>query len=122
MTRGDRIALVMQNIPQFVIALIASWKAGAIAVSINPMNREHELALLFADCAPKASIAHETAHHEVIARVLDSMPEAIVIATSEPDCQTRHEPRLLSGISRYRSDGMPDFADSASRRCSRSPG
>ncbi len=110
-TRGDRVALVMQNIPQFVIALLGSWKAGAIAVSINPMNRERELALLFADCAPKAVIAHENAYREVIARVLATTPVAIVITTSELDYQTRHEPRLLAGISRYRADGVPDFAE-----------
>src|SRR3954454_9747012 len=37
--RGDRVALYLQNVPQFVIAMVAGWKAGAILVSINPMNK-----------------------------------------------------------------------------------
>lgn len=108
---GDRVALVLQNIPQYEIALIAIWKLGAIAVSINPMNRERELALLFADCTPKAVIAHETAYRDTLARVLEALPATIVITTSELDYQTRHEPRLLAGIGRYRTDGVPDFAE-----------
>lgn len=108
---GDRVALVLQNIPQYEIALIAIWKLGAIAVSINPMNRERELALLFADCTPKAVIAHETAYRDTLARVLEALPATIVITTSELDYQTRHEPRVLAGIGRYRADGVPDFAE-----------
>ena len=36
---GDRVALYLQNVPQFVIAMLAIWKVGAIAVSCNPMLR-----------------------------------------------------------------------------------
>jgi long-chain acyl-CoA synthetase len=28
---GDRVALYLQNVPQFVIAMLATWKAGGIA-------------------------------------------------------------------------------------------
>jgi len=47
--KGDRVALYLQNVPQFVIAQLGTWKAGGIAVSINPMNRERELELLLKD-------------------------------------------------------------------------
>ena len=36
-THGDRVALYLQNIPQFLIALYAAWKVGAIVVPCNPM-------------------------------------------------------------------------------------
>lgn len=38
--RGDRVALYLQNVPQFVICLVGTWKTGGIAVNINPMNRD----------------------------------------------------------------------------------
>ena len=41
---GERVAIFAQNVPQFVIAQIGTWKAGGIAVSINPMNKQRELA------------------------------------------------------------------------------
>ena len=56
--QGDRIATILQNVPQFLIVLIAAWKLGAIPVPLNPMNRERELAALFGDCSPKAVICH----------------------------------------------------------------
>ena len=36
---GDRLAVYLQNVPQFVIAMVAAWKAGGVMVSINPMSR-----------------------------------------------------------------------------------
>ena len=31
---GERVALFLQNVPQFVIAMLATWKAGGIAVPV----------------------------------------------------------------------------------------
>jgi long-chain acyl-CoA synthetase len=44
---GDRVALCLPNCPQFVIAELGAWKAGAIACPFNPTytNREMEDAL-----------------------------------------------------------------------------
>jgi long-chain acyl-CoA synthetase len=50
--RGDRVALSLQNVPEFVIATLAAWKAGAIVVPISPMFKEREVRTLVDDCAP----------------------------------------------------------------------
>src|SRR4051812_36124286 len=34
---GDRFAVMLQNVPQFVVALLAAWKAGGAAIPVNPM-------------------------------------------------------------------------------------
>ena len=34
---GERLAVYLQNVPQFLIAMVATWKAGGIMVSVNPM-------------------------------------------------------------------------------------
>jgi long-chain acyl-CoA synthetase len=39
----DRVALVLPNCPQMVIAQLGIWKAGAIAVPLNPLYTETEL-------------------------------------------------------------------------------
>ena len=44
--RGDRIALYLQNVPEFVIAVVAAWKLGAIAVPVNPMLKQREVRTL----------------------------------------------------------------------------
>jgi len=41
--RGDRIALLMPNCPQFVIAELAAWKIGAIVAPLNPTYTDREL-------------------------------------------------------------------------------
>jgi len=40
---GDRIALVMPNCPQFLIAEIGAWKAGATVLPLNPLYTSAEL-------------------------------------------------------------------------------
>lgn len=36
---GDRVAVLLQNSPHFVIALLGAWKAGAVVVPVNPMYK-----------------------------------------------------------------------------------
>jgi fatty-acyl-CoA synthase len=39
---GDRVALFMQNCPQYLIAFYAVNRANAVVVPVNPMNRAEE--------------------------------------------------------------------------------
>jgi long-chain acyl-CoA synthetase len=41
--RGDRIALLLPNCPQFLIAQYGAWKIGAIVAPLNPIYTEYEL-------------------------------------------------------------------------------
>src|SRR5262245_47332155 len=41
--RGDRVALVLPNCPQFVVVELAAWKLGAILAPLNPLYTESEL-------------------------------------------------------------------------------
>src|SRR6476660_563593 len=41
--KGDRVALLLPNCPQFVIAELGAWKAGAIVCPFNPTYSEHEM-------------------------------------------------------------------------------
>ena len=41
--RGDRVALLLPNCPQFFIAEFGAWKIGAIVAPLNPTYTEHEL-------------------------------------------------------------------------------
>jgi long-chain acyl-CoA synthetase len=41
--RGDRVALVLPNCPQFLTAEFGAWKAGAIVVPLNPTYTAREL-------------------------------------------------------------------------------
>ncbi|KJR05602.1 AMP-binding protein [Gordonia sihwensis] len=53
---GDRLAILTQNSPAFVIALVAAWKAGGIAVPLNPMNTRRETAFALVDTGARALV------------------------------------------------------------------
>jgi long-chain acyl-CoA synthetase len=40
---GARVALLLPNTPQMVLALLGTWRAGCIAVPLNPLYTEREL-------------------------------------------------------------------------------
>ncbi|HWH83392.1 MAG TPA: AMP-binding protein, partial [Burkholderiaceae bacterium] len=46
---GDRVAIFMQNCPQFPAALYGILRANAVAVPVNPMNRAEEFAHYITD-------------------------------------------------------------------------
>jgi long-chain acyl-CoA synthetase len=94
---GDRIAIVLQNVPQFVVALIAAWKIGAIATPINPMNRERELSVLFADCLPKVIICHcaDVSLVSTVVRRIPDLSKAVIVRTPPSLFQTRNDRRVL---------------------------
>ena len=53
---GDRVALVLPNCTQHVVAFFAVLRLGATVVQCNPMSTTTELADQLADCAPKAVV------------------------------------------------------------------
>ena len=93
--RGDRVATLLQNTPQFVIVALATWKLAAIIVPLNPMYRVPELKRLFADCQPSALICHDdqwAAALEASAGVVD--PKCLLWA-SPHELQSRGDARVL---------------------------
>lgn len=55
--KGDKVALVLPNLPQMVIATYSIWKIGAIVVMNNPLYTERELEYQFSDSGCKMAIA-----------------------------------------------------------------
>ena len=49
--KGDRVGLMMQNAPQFVVATYAIIRAGGIVVPLNVMNRTEELQVIASHAA-----------------------------------------------------------------------
>jgi long-chain acyl-CoA synthetase len=54
--KGDRVALLMPNCPQFVIGQLGAWKAGAIAVPVNPLYTGRELSHMLGDCGAETAL------------------------------------------------------------------
>ena len=81
--RGDRIALYLQNVPEFVIAVLAAWKLGAIAVSVNPMLKEREVRTLLEDCRPVAMVTLESLRDEVASAAVAGTSVRTIVTTPQ---------------------------------------
>ena len=55
--KGDRVALLMPNSPQMIIAEFGIWKVGGIAVPLNPLYTESELERSLCDSGAETAIA-----------------------------------------------------------------
>ncbi|GAC1593139.1 MAG: hypothetical protein NVS3B21_13790 [Acidimicrobiales bacterium] len=110
-TSGDRLAVYLQNVPQFVICMVATWKAGGVMVSINPMSRKRELSYLLKDSGATVLVSLEQLYDEVGREVVPDTDVRLVLTTSELEFQTRCDQRLFKGIERRRHDGTTDFSE-----------
>jgi len=63
--RGDRVALHMQNCPQFVIAFFGILRSGAVVVAINPMFKHTEIEHELSDAGAETYIGQDTLYPEV---------------------------------------------------------
>jgi fatty-acyl-CoA synthase len=99
--KGDRVALFMQNCPQFPIALYATLRADAVVVPVNPMNRAEELShyitdpettviVCTADLVPIVAAAQaalpeaQRARRVLVTRFTDTMPEGMIGEADAP--------------------------------------
>ncbi|MBE1578104.1 AMP-binding protein [Amycolatopsis roodepoortensis] len=111
--RGDRLALVLQNIPQFVLALLGAWKAGGIVVPVNPMYRERELRHVFGDAGVRAVVCSQSGWNRRIAPLVPGSDVTIALTTSELDLQGRDDPRVFGETVREPTPGAADLLEAA---------
>jgi fatty-acyl-CoA synthase len=119
---GDRVALFLQNCPQFATALYAVLRANAVVVPVNPMNRVEEfkhyltdpatrVVICSADLAPIVAAANaalpeaDRARHVLVTRYTDAMPEGEIDPCDAPppamDAWLRSETALPAGCTRW---------------------
>lgn len=72
---GDRVAIFLPNIPEFVLSYYAVVRAGAIAVSLNVMLKRDEVAFILNDSGAKILFT--------AASLLDQVPERSALPTLE---------------------------------------
>ena len=113
--RNDRIALILQNVPEFVIALLAVWKCGGTMVPINPMYTGRELETILADAGATMVIADEQYVENIPTRTASGGERTIIAASAAQfaadgvDSRTGHRAALNGGA----TDGRLIFEDLA---------
>lgn len=95
--RGDRVAIMLQNSPQFVLALLGAWKAGATVVPLNPMYKSAEVGHVLKDAEVTALICSDRAWEAYLRDTAAAAPALrITVTACELDLQTSSDERVLN--------------------------
>ncbi|MEU9556642.1 class I adenylate-forming enzyme family protein [Streptomyces fumanus] len=117
---GDRVAVLLQNSPHFVLAVLGAWKAGAVVVPVNPMYKAGEVGHVLRDGEVTALICSDRAWEAYLRETAADSPVRIALTACELDFQTRQDARVLS-FERLRVTDADDLTEAA-RAGHRAPG
>jgi long-chain acyl-CoA synthetase len=116
-TSGDRVALVLPNCPQHVIAFFAVLRLGATVVQCNPLSTQAELADQLTDCSPSVVVCLDKSletvekvraqvglRHVVVTSLADFLPTAQRLRLHLPLPSARRARSQLVAASPNRDD------------------
>ncbi len=101
--KGDRVALVLPNCPQFVYSFFGTLKAGAVVVPTNPLYTVRELHNQLADSGARVVVVLSRLYPQVAEAAVGTDVERIVVTNVK-----EHFPfglRVLFTLARERKEG-----------------
>ncbi|MEV5127383.1 AMP-binding protein [Streptomyces decoyicus] len=108
--RGERAAVMLQNTPHFVLALLGVWKAGGVVVPVNPMYKSAEMRHILDDAEVAAVICADRTWDGFLRATAAEAPSVRIALTAwERDLQTRDDRRVLRGERLGPQEGADDL-------------
>ncbi|MCL6633250.1 MAG: AMP-binding protein [Alicyclobacillus herbarius] len=112
--KGDRVAVCLQNNPQFLIAQYGAWKLGAAVVPLNPMFKEKEVRYHLQDSGAKVLVALDSLYAAHVESVINETAVEHVVTTHESDFvspQTALATPLLCNSAKFTPVGTQDLVE-----------
>jgi long-chain acyl-CoA synthetase len=81
LTKGDRVAIMMPNVPQYPVAVAAILRAGLVVVNVNPLYTPRELEHQLKDSGSKAIIIIENFARTLQQCIAATPVKHVVLAT-----------------------------------------
>lgn len=81
---GDRVGIILPNIPQFILAFYAVLKAGGVVTAINPQYKQRELEYQLRDSGTQVVISL-AAHQELLEEIRITTPIRTILYTQVED-------------------------------------
>lgn len=78
---GDRVAVWLQNRPEYVIAVYGAWRLGAIVSPLSPMLTAEEAPFFFTDSQAVALITAPALHQRV--ETCEATPRVVILVGAE---------------------------------------
>jgi long-chain acyl-CoA synthetase len=101
--KGDRVALVLPNCPQWVIGQLGAWKAGAVVVPVCPLQAVPELRRTLVDCGARIALVL-TAFYARVKEAQPGTPLRTVVATNIKEYLPAHL-RFLFSVLKEKKEG-----------------
>ncbi|HEX5783735.1 MAG TPA: long-chain-fatty-acid--CoA ligase [Burkholderiaceae bacterium] len=81
LVKGDRIAIMMPNVPQYPVTVAAILRAGFVVVNVNPLYTPRELEHQLKDSGAKAIVIIENFAHTLQACLANTPVKQVVLAS-----------------------------------------
>ena len=108
LARGDRVAIMMPNVPQYPVAVAAVLRAGLVVVNVNPLYTPRELEHQLKDSGAQAIIVMEN-FASTLAQVIDQVPTKKVLLASMGDMLGWVKGALVNQVVRRVKKLVPAF-------------
>jgi long-chain acyl-CoA synthetase len=106
--RGDRVAIMLPNIPQYPVTVAAILRAGYVVVNVNPLYTPRELAHQLKDSGARAIVVLEN-FAATLQQVMDTVPTKQVILASMGDMLGRLQRALVNHVVRKTRKLVPPY-------------
>jgi long-chain acyl-CoA synthetase len=107
--RGDRVAIMMPNVPQYPVAVAAILRAGFVVVNVNPLYTPRELEHQLKDSGAKAIVILEN-FASTLQKVLDAVPTKKIVLAAMGDMLGLLKGAIVNHVVRNVKKMVPAFS------------
>ncbi len=108
LARGDRVAIMMPNVPQYPVAVAGILRAGMVVVNVNPLYTPRELEHQLKDSGAKAIVIVEN-FAATLQKVFANVPTKTVILTALGDMLGFPKSLIVNYVVRKVKKMVPPF-------------
>jgi long-chain acyl-CoA synthetase len=106
--RGDRVAIMLPNVPQYPVTVAAILRAGCVVVNVNPLYTPRELEHQLKDSGARVIVVLEN-FAATLQQVLDKVPTKQVIVASMGDMLGSLQRAIVNHVVRKSRKQVPPF-------------
>ncbi len=106
--KGDRVAIMLPNTPQYPVAVAAVLRAGYVVVNVNPLYTPRELEHQLKDSGAKAIVIVENFAH-VLQQVLSAVPTKRILVTGLGDMLGFPKAAIVNYVVRHVKKMVPAY-------------
>src|SRR5438105_583427 len=108
LAKGDRVAIMMPNVPQYPVAVAAILRAGYVIVNVNPLYTPRELEHQLKDSGSKAIVIIEN-FANTLEQCIEATPVRHVVLATMGDMLGAIKGAIVNWVVRSRKKLVPAF-------------